>query len=191
MCITMYLPVAPTLATRLMLYRRSRHTGPRLLVVVTRVMHAQQVHAVVAAVGRAHNGVNVEFGRQLVGEEHAGVMIELDHHHRALNPVVESVVLAGAADPAKMRGVEMALDFFDARGARAFGQRLNVGVDKIEQLFALRLREAGYRRAFVRHDAIVLKRAAQMQLVSAMAARGGQVAAGGGMKQDGLFALCV
>src|SRR5262249_19079847 len=82
------------------------------------VMHAQQVSPVVVAVRLPHDGVDVEFFRLLVGEVDAGMMVELDHHNRALDAVVERIVLAGAADPAEMRFVEVALDFVHARRER-------------------------------------------------------------------------
>jgi hypothetical protein len=46
-----------------------------------------------------------------VAQEHAGVLIEFDHDHRALNAVVVNVVIAIAADPGKMRLTDMPLDF--------------------------------------------------------------------------------
>ena len=83
--------------------------------VILRIVHAQQIHAVIVAIRGAHYGVNVKLGWKLVGEKHAGVVIELDHHHRALNPVIERIVFSRAADPTEMRVVEMALHFFHAR----------------------------------------------------------------------------
>ena len=83
------------------------------------VMLPQQVEAVVVAVRRAHDGVDVELGRLRVGQEHAGVVVELDEGHRALHPVIERAVLAEAADPAEMRVRQMPLDLGDARLARA------------------------------------------------------------------------
>ena len=41
-------------------------------------MLAQQIHAVIVAVGRAHNGVNVEWLGFVIGEEHARVMGEFN-----------------------------------------------------------------------------------------------------------------
>ena len=61
----------------------------RMLVVLP-----QQVEAVVVAVRRAHDGMDVELRRLRIGEEHAGVMVELDEDHRALHPVVERTLLA-------------------------------------------------------------------------------------------------
>ena len=119
------------------------------------------------------------------------MVVELDHHHRALDAVVERVVFTGAADPAKVGVAEVAFDFLDARSARTFGQWLDVGVDEIEQVLFLNRGEARDRRAFVWHHAVVLECAAQMQLVGTVASRRWHVAAGGGMEQDRLLALRV
>ena len=67
------------------------------------VMLAQQVEAVVVAVGRAHDRVHVEFRRLRVGQEHTGVVVELDERHRALDAVIERAFLRSAADPAEVR----------------------------------------------------------------------------------------
>ena len=88
----------------------------RLLMMRRRlVMLAQQVEAVVVAVRRAHDRVHVELCRLRIGQEHAGVVIELDERHRALDAVVERAVLAGAADPAEVRVAHVAFEFGEPR----------------------------------------------------------------------------
>src|SRR5262245_13818094 len=47
----------------------ARNARVRAMMVLVGVVHPQEIHAVVAAVGRAHDGVDVELRRQLVGEE--------------------------------------------------------------------------------------------------------------------------
>src|SRR5438045_4779257 len=67
------------------------------------VMLPQQIESVIVAVRRAHDGVHVEFRRLRVGQEHPGVVVELDEGDRTLHPVIEWAVLTEAADPAEMR----------------------------------------------------------------------------------------
>ena len=86
------------------------------------VVLLQQIEPVVVAVGCAHDGMNMELRGFRVGEEHAGVMVELDERHRALHPVVERAVLAESADPAEMRFGKMPLDLHNTCLARPVGQ---------------------------------------------------------------------
>ena len=124
----------------LTLSRRVRSRGSALCVPVMRgvlIVQAQEIDAVVVAVRRAHDGVDVEFGRLGVGQKDAGVMIELDEYHRALNAVVERDCLLETADPAKMRVGEMPLDLGKARGEWPRRQRRHIGGDEIEQIASL------------------------------------------------------
>jgi len=77
-------------------------------------MLPKEIEAIVIAVWRSDDDVCVEFRRLRIGQEHAGVVVELDKYHRALNPIVERTIVIGAADPAKMRCVEMPLDLAKA-----------------------------------------------------------------------------
>ena len=70
----------------------------RMLVVLP-----QQIKAVVVAVRRAHDGVDVELGRLRIGQEHAGMVIEFDEHDRTLDPIVEGARVVTTTDPAEMR----------------------------------------------------------------------------------------
>ena len=82
---------------RLLLLRVLRFVMWRMLVVL-----AQQVEAVVVAVRRPHDGVDVKFGRLRIGQEHAGVVVELNERHRTLHPVIEWAVFGKSTDPAEM-----------------------------------------------------------------------------------------
>jgi hypothetical protein len=63
------------------------------------VMLAPQISAVVVAVGRARDYVNVIFVMLFVlGKGLAGLMIELDQQHRAMDAVIENAVFFHAAD---------------------------------------------------------------------------------------------
>ena len=112
----------------------------RVLLIVMRrrlVVLAQQVEAVIVAIWRPHDGVDVEFGWLRIGQEHAGVVVKLNECHRALHPIIEWTILGKSADPAKMRILEMALDLDDTRTARAFGQYGEVFFDQIHQVAPL------------------------------------------------------
>ena len=105
---------------------------PRLLLLYLLMMHLlmmrgllvvllQQVEPVVVTVGRAHDGMDMELRGLRVGEEHAGMMVELDERHWALHPVVERTVLAEPTNPAEMRFGEMPLDLHNPCSARPVG----------------------------------------------------------------------
>src|SRR5882757_48867 len=59
----------------------------------------EQIASVVTAVGCAHDGVHVERLGLVVVQENALVAVVLDEHDRTVDPVVEGVTAAGAADP--------------------------------------------------------------------------------------------
>ena len=62
-------------------------------------MLAQQISAVIVAVGRPHDGVNMFFVMLFVlGKGLAGLMIELDQQHRAMDAAIENAVFFHAAD---------------------------------------------------------------------------------------------
>ena len=75
------------------------------------IMQPQQVDAVVVAVRRPHDGVDVKLRRLGIGQKHTGVMVELDKDHRTLNAIIERAGFGKIADPAKMRIVKVPLDF--------------------------------------------------------------------------------
>ena len=74
------------------------------------IMQAQEVDAVVVAVRRAHDGVHMEFCRLGIRQKHAGVVVELDEDHRALDAIVKRAFFFESADPTEMRVGEMPLD---------------------------------------------------------------------------------
>ena len=78
------------------------------------VMQPQQIHAVVVAVWRPHDGMDVKFFRLGIVEHNAFVLIEFDHHHRTLNAIIESAVFAHAAGPAEMGLPYVAFDILHA-----------------------------------------------------------------------------
>src|SRR5579863_666002 len=95
------------------------------------VVPAQQIEAVVVAVRRPDDRVNVKFGRFWIGQEHAGMVVELDESHRTLYPVIEWTLFREAADPAEMGVRQMALDFGEAGTSRTFRQHDEVFFDQV------------------------------------------------------------
>ena len=80
------------------------------------VMLAQQISAVVVAVGRAHDDVNMIFVMLFVfGIGLAGLMIELDQQHRAMDAVIET--LSSSTPPTLLMG---------GLSAAASGEKFNV-----------------------------------------------------------------
>ena len=106
-----------------------------------------------------------------------------------LNPIVERARFLKAADPAKMRVGEMPLNLGQARGERSRRQRRDIGGDESHEIALLTGGQCGRAQSLIRHDAIVLKGAAEMQIVGEVAAAGRQVAADHGMRDDRLLLL--
>ena len=83
----------------------------RGLVVWSRlVMKAQEIHAVVVAVGCPDDGMDVEFLRLRIIQHDALVVIELDHHHRTLNAIIKGALFSHAAGPTEMGLQEVPFD---------------------------------------------------------------------------------
>src|SRR6266496_3298208 len=77
------------------------------------VVLAQQILAVVVAVGRAHDDVDmILVGLGVFAERNAALVVELDDNHGALDAVVKYAVVFHAAHPAEVSVFQMSLDFF-------------------------------------------------------------------------------
>ena len=74
-----------------------------------RIVLAQQVLAIVVAVGRAHHRVDVVAGGSIVVEDDARLVVELDEDHRAEDAIVEGAGVIERADPSEMRLAQVAL----------------------------------------------------------------------------------
>jgi hypothetical protein len=80
-----------------------------IAVIALRIVMAQQIQSIVAAIRRSHDRMDVEAFGLLVRQEDAAVMIELDHGHGALNAKIERADVVHGADPGKVRLREVLL----------------------------------------------------------------------------------
>ena len=69
------------------------------------VMKAQEIHAVIVAVGCPHDGMDVEFLRLRIIQHDALMVIELDHHHRTLKDHKQQKALSSPMPPAQQKWV--------------------------------------------------------------------------------------
>src|ERR1700704_4490904 len=116
-------------------------------------------------------------------------MIELDEGHRALDAIVERVLLAEAADPAEMRFSKMALDLVHARRKGAGRQRRDISRQEVNEVALLQRAHLARAQSLERNDAVVLMRAAEMEMVGEMPAPRWQVATHHGLRHDGALLL--
>src|SRR5262249_59641504 len=106
-----------------------------------------------------------------------------------LDAIVERVLLAEATDPAEMRLGKMTLDFAHARRKRAVGQRRDISRHEVKEVALLQHAHLARTQALERNDAVVLVRAAEMQMVGEMPAPRRQIAAHHGLRHNGALLL--
>lgn len=135
-------------------------------------MQARQFHAVVIAVGRADDGVDVKRLRQGVAQKHAGMMVALDDRNRALDAVVERSAVVGAADPAEMGLVQVPFGLAHAGGQRTCRQLGKVGGAEVEQAMALRAAETGRCGAFAGVRQVIAGQSDQLRLLTTIMTMG-------------------
>src|SRR6266545_3973098 len=116
-------------------------------------------------------------------------MIKLDERHRALDAIVERVRLAEATDPAEMRLGKMPLDLLHARREGAFGQWRDIGRHEVDEVALLQRAHLARSQSFEGNDAVVLMRAAEMQMVGEMPTPRWQVATHHGLGHNGALLL--
>src|SRR5580700_10388179 len=87
------------------------------------VMKAQEIHAVVVAVGCPDDSMDVKFLRFGIVQNHPFMVVELNHHHRALNAIIERAFLTHAAGPTEMSFGEMPFHVIHAGRKRPGRQR--------------------------------------------------------------------
>ena len=108
-----------------------------------RVVLPQVVHPVVVPVRGPHHGVDVLPDRLDAVERDAGLVVELDEDHRAVDAVVEDVLLTDSTHPQEMRVVEMLPDGFQPELGVAFPQLAGREGGQPQELLALARGEAG------------------------------------------------
>ena len=105
---------------------------------VRRQMLPQQVSAIVVAVGRADDDVDVltirplRVGRE-VPEVRRPLVVELDQHHRAVYPIIKHTVLSIPADPGEMRAVELRPHLLELNPGMAVGEVARMQGDEVQQ----------------------------------------------------------
>ena len=82
---------------------RSVAVTRRMRVVVVGVVLAQQILAVVVAIGGAHDGMDMVARGGVVVVHDAGLVVELDKDHRAQDAIIERAGVVEPADPGEMR----------------------------------------------------------------------------------------
>ena len=107
----------------------------RMLLVVL----AEEVGAVVIAVGGADHGVDVVTGGRVgAAEGDRALMVEFDEDDRAVDAVVKDAVWFGGADPAEGGSVEVGADFGHFHASMTAAHAADVFVDEIDELVTLR-----------------------------------------------------
>ena len=134
-----------------------------LRVRVRLIVLAEQVLAIIVAVGSTHDAVNVlprgQFG--ILGEPRQvgrALVIEFDQDHGAVYAVVVDARGIRAADPAEPSALDLALDLVHPDAGVAVVHVAHVQVDEIQKLPLLRLRKIGGSSARVVEHHVVLER---------------------------------
>src|SRR5262245_50615095 len=94
---------------------------------MARIVLAQQVLAVIVAIGRTHHRMDVVAGGTIIVIDDAGLMIELDEYHRIEDAVVEGADVVEGSDPGKARRTEVPLCLVIARAGVAVADAARIG----------------------------------------------------------------
>ena len=105
----------------------------RVHVVVLFVMLTQQVLAVVVAVWRSHQGMDVVARRLIVVDRDAALVVELDQDHRAVDAVIERAGRIAVSHPGEPGLVQMRRHFVEADIGMAGAGASDIDVDQIAQ----------------------------------------------------------
>ncbi len=119
------------------------------------VMLTQEVRPVIAPVGRAHDGVDVIGRGNGIVERHAGLVVELDEHHRAVDPVVEGPVVTHGPHPGEVGFVEMPVHLRHLHPAVTFAGPAGIRGHQGPQPVPLVPGQVGRTHAGVRHHRVV------------------------------------
>lgn len=107
------------------------------------VMLPEEIDTVVTRVWRANKGVDVITRGHDIVERNARMMIELDQHDGAMDPVVEGTIIGYRAHPGKVGLIEMPIDFAHLHPGVAFGGPASVGGGQGPQAAALSIGQVG------------------------------------------------
>jgi len=68
-----------------------------------RKVQPEKFSTVIITIWRSGNRVNVAFSGFVIGKEHTGVVIELQHNHRRMNLVIEGALIPIRTNPGPIR----------------------------------------------------------------------------------------
>jgi uncharacterized membrane protein len=103
------------------------------------VMLAQEVFAVIVAVRRADDYMDVIFiGLLVLAKRNAPLVIELDDNHRALNAIIKNAVIFHTAHPAKMSIAQVPLHFLHSYSRMIRAHPSDMQLDQAKQKVVLR-----------------------------------------------------
>ena len=156
---------------------------------VPQIMQSQKILAVVATIGGPHQGVDVKFGGQVIGEKNARMVIKLGHNHWTLDAVVKSVVILSPPNPGEIGLIQAILNLLHPCFVGSGRQGFNEGLHQIQEPSLLSSIEVFGGNPFIGNDAVVLHGAAQMQLIGFVATTIGQVSTHAGVIDNGFFTL--
>jgi len=120
-------------------------------VVVPGVVLAQKIAAVIVAIGRAHDSMDVVARRLVVIVDDARLVVELDEDYRREDAVIEGAMVVDRADPGEMSSVEMALHLGPANLVMAPPNAPGIDAEQCFEAFAaftgqVRITDAGPKR---------------------------------------------
>ena len=117
-------------------------------VVVLGVVLAQEIAAVIVAIGRAHDSMDVVARWLVVVVDDARLVVEFDEDYRREDAVIEGAMVVDSADPGKMSSVEMALHLGPATLGMARPNAPGIDAEQCFEAFAaftrqVRIADAG------------------------------------------------
>ena len=118
------------------------------------IMLLEQILAVVVAIRRTKNGMDMTLCRLGIVEPDACMGIKFKHDHRALDTIVEWVIIAIIANPAPMGTVQVFLDLLKLIRSRRFRKNLEEGGRYIHEPAPLPTVKLCGRDAFIGDDAV-------------------------------------
>src|SRR6185437_8685400 len=97
------------------------------------VVPGEEVGAVVTAVGGAQDCMDVMPAWFVVIERRAGMVVELDKHNRAVNPIIERIRVAGTAEPREPGLIKVGINLRGAHGGVVIARPAQVNTGGLPQ----------------------------------------------------------